>query len=140
MPNHNPQLKAFVIWACIFGGWGACRLADDYLFFKSAIRSFGTVISADSKQNRSSVSWDLEIQFDLLGNKKVCVSHLHTQDGLYEKGQNIRIFYNPANPADIRLDEPWDRWATSIGLLLAGRLPFIWMGLHRLHVLSRKEG
>src|ERR1039458_5749018 len=139
MPNKYKKLRFPILWGLIFLGLGGYRLLNDYFFFKNAVRNYGTIVKAESYTSKASVIWNLDIKFNLLNNNEERISHLKTVDGVYSEGGHIRFFYNPARPSEVRLDDHWDRWAQGIGFIFFGLVPFLLIGIHRIHVLMRKK-
>jgi len=138
MLGSYKRLRYPLLWGLLFLALGGFKLLDDHFFFKNAVRDYGTIVHAESYTRRASTVWDLDIKFKLLQNDKETVSHLKTVDGIYSEGGDIRFFYDPAKPDDIRLDDPWDRWFAGIAYLVIGFLPLLLIGLHRFHALLRK--
>jgi hypothetical protein len=115
---------------------GLAALAAGLFFSPRTARATGVVVAVIEHNAYSpEQSYKPVVQFDAGGRTVRFESHSgSSQPGDVRVGDRLTVVYDPGNPADARLDTPWQRWGMWLAVAALGGV------LITIGVLGRRPG
>jgi hypothetical protein len=102
---------------------GAWLLVDAIAFVSAALPSKGEVIAVETKADSDGVTYVPTIRYTARdGASHEAVTHIAASGYDYRIGAGVDILYDPAEPEEVRIDDPLSLWALPVGLTLLGSI------------------
>lgn len=133
----------FAIKVILFSGV-VCTLIAGWLWFsigsflKTAVLTTGTVVAVYEEDSFDGTSYGMDFSFVVPPGKKVMSStHVGGDDAGYTKGESVEVYYNPLNPADVKINSFFQLYLMPIVFSVAALAEFFSATI--LAFLSRKR-
>lgn len=133
----------FAIKVILFSGV-VCTLIAGWLWFsigsflKTAVLTTGTVVSVYEEDSFDGTSYGMDFSFVVPSGKKMVGStHIGGDDAGYAKGKSVEVYYNPLNPADVKINSFFQLYLMPIVFSVAAFAEFFSATI--LTFLSRKR-
>lgn len=135
-------MKAFSIFNYVFSIVGACLLAgaiylyiDKQAFLEKAETTQGTVIELIPKRSKDSTTYSPLVSFTTKSGQEITyTSSTSSNPPSYDVGENVQIFYDPANPNDAEINGFFSLW---LGVIILGFIGIVFFLIGSLGVLFR---
>lgn len=135
-------MKAFSIFNYVFSIIGASLLAGaTYLyvnkqaFLEKAETTQGTVIEMIPKRSKDSTTYSPVVSFTTKAGQEITyTSSTSSNPPSYDVGENVEIFYDPANPNDAEINGFFSLW---LGVIILGFIGIVFFLIGSLGVLFR---
>ncbi|MBB4802442.1 hypothetical protein HNP37_002515 [Flavobacterium nitrogenifigens] len=135
-------MKAFSIFNYVFSLIGAGLLAgaiylyvDKQAFLEKAETTQGTVIEMIPKRSKDSTTYSPVVSFITKSGQTITyTSSVSSNPPSYDVGENVEIFYDPANPNDAEINGFVSLW---LGVLILGGIGIVFFLIGSLGVLLR---
>ena len=135
-------MKAFSIFNYVFSIIGACLLAgaiylyiDKQAFLEKAETAQGTVIEMIPKRSKDSTTYSPVVSFTTKSGQQInYTSSTSSNPPSYDVGENVQIFYDPANPNDAEINGFFSLW---LGVIILGFIGIVFFLIGSLGVLFR---
>jgi len=135
-------MKAFSIFNYVFSIIGACLLAgaiylyiDKQAFLEKAETAQGTVIEMIPKRSKDSTTYSPVVSFTTKSGQQITyTSSTSSNPPSYDVGENVQIFYDPANPNDAEINGFFSLW---LGVIILGFIGIVFFLIGSLGVLFR---
>lgn len=114
-------------------------LVTSGLFYQTALLNEGTVLDFAPNSGAFQPESTPVLAFtDYMHQKHIATPQSALGAGAVQRGDVLRLRYDPENPENFRLDTPLGMWGVSVIILLCGLLPFLL--LHLLVSAQRQRG
>jgi len=123
MRNSDKRLLAMLVGFSLgplFAFWGLWFLFDDYQYTKKAVSCVGIIESANYIHSTKAGHWELQTKFVTINNREIVANVSSKFGSKFEKGQPLKLIYDPYNPQDVRLNSFWEVWGTALFLFGIG--------------------
>ncbi|WJS94153.1 DUF3592 domain-containing protein [Flavobacterium johnsoniae] len=135
-------MKAFSIFNYVFSIIGACLLAgaiylyiDKQAFLEKAETTQGTVIEMIPKRSKDSTTYSPVVSFTTKSGQEIAyTSSTSSNPPSYNVGENVQIFYDPANPNKAEINGFFSLW---LGVIILGFIGIVFFLIGSLGVLFR---
>lgn len=135
-------MKVFSIFNYVFSIIGACLLAgaiylyiNKQAFLEKAETTQGTVVEMIPKRSKDSTTYSPVISFTTkTGQQITYTSSVSSNPPSYEVGENVQIFYDPADPKDAEINGFFLLW---LGVIILGFIGIVFFLIGSLGVLFR---
>jgi Protein of unknown function (DUF3592) len=116
-------LITIILFGSFFLFVGLLAANQEYTFFKNATEKVeGTVIDVETVKNKKGyTSYKPVFSYTTKSGKNyVCSSTISTKPALYDKGETVMLYYDPAHPEVATPDSFVAIWLTPIFFCLVG--------------------
>lgn len=135
-------MKVFSIFNYVFSIIGACLLVgaiylyiNKQAFLEKAETTQGTVVEMIPKRSKDSTTYSPVISFTTkTGQQITYTSSVSSNPPSYEVGENVQIFYDPADPKDAEINGFFSLW---LGVIILGFVGIVFFLIGSLGVLFR---
>lgn len=114
----------FAAFGAVFAGIGGWFLWDDWKFGSEASTSQGTIIEMVSyRDNEGDTMYRPVAEFhDANGTRYEFSSRVSSSSPAFSRGEQVSVYYDPANPGDARIDSFSQRYLLPVAFVAMGML------------------